>query len=202
MDHITQHSLALDKEDAFEQNEDAKKLLEQEDKLLEEINTFKDALASAQSELTKVRRKLRILRKKHGTHVTTKEIIFNYVKQNPGKHFSDLVKYLEGSGIMCTSYIAVCKQRGIILENLDGTYSPGNLLIKLPKGVYTSIVMDYARSNKWFTIKECYEYLNTRFPDIYNTLVYGVIINNKDRFEVDRSGKYIKYRLKDEYRSL
>jgi hypothetical protein len=204
MEHITQQSLAFDRADAFEQNEEAKILIEQEAKLLEEVSAFKDALVSAQSDLTEVQSKLRLVRKRFGVHKTNNQIIYEYVQQNPGKRFVDIVRYLEERGRASgNGAVTTAKDQGIIVENEYGTFT-GGVRKKMPYGLISQSIIDYAKNNEWFGVKECFEYLNNLGIKTMRSAITRTIAvpYYKERFDFDKSGKFTKYRLKDQYRNM
>jgi hypothetical protein len=204
---ITQQSLAFDKRDKIENSEEYKSLEEQEAKLIADIEAFKDALNSAQDDLTALRKKLRFFRKKAGTHEKVHHTIYNYVMNNTDPRHSDIVGYLEilgHSSGTASAHVIQARQKGVIIENDDGTYTAGRLKSNRPRGQLKEAMFEYASSKDWFTIKECYSYIKVICVNVAQSNMQAMLASKtyKNCFEVDSSGKYNKYRLKNEYRSL
>lgn len=207
MGHMTQQSLAFDGRAKIENSEEYTALVTEEAKLLKEIDIFKEALESAYSDLRKIRSSLRPLRKKAGTYKTANTVIYEYVRDNPGKRFMDIASYVEN---MFTyqdnkgSRVINAKDAGVIKELENGTYVVGTKKNKTPYGTRINYVMEYARQVEWFGVKECKDYIKNKCPElpINNVAALFIIPFYAERFDKDKSGKFAKYRLKDQYRSL
>jgi hypothetical protein len=200
MQQITQQSLALDVKDKINEDEEYLSLKDKHEKILEEIEMLKDLIEERHKEAVLIRKKIRAYDRKKGEHKTSNIIIQDFVRNNPGQRLADIVRYLaDVKGKSSNEFIFRARERGFIVEQENGTYIVGTQQFKINRGEISSLIVDFAKKCEWFSTKECIEYIKISKCNIVSANV-RVYINSSGKFEVDDTGKFFKYRLKDEYR--